>query len=89
MKNLQNKKYNLIFIILFSLLSFYLYHKSDALDNAGMAAIILNWLPLVFGLMSMILFFVIRIFSNKYAWVGTLIGVMLNVLLVYSAFTSG
>lgn len=88
MENLQNRNYNLIFILLFSAISFLVYHQSGALDNAGMAALILNWLPLIFGLFSLILFFIIRLFSKKYAWIGTLAGVILNTGLISSAFLS-
>ena len=65
MKYLTSKRQNIIVTLLFSNVCFVVYHYSGILGNAGMAAIILNWLPIIIGLMTVALYFIVRAISKK------------------------
>jgi len=72
--------------ILISIVCFVLYHKSGILDNAGMAAIFLNWLPIIIGLMTIAIYFIANAISRKHAWIVTLLGNLFNLIIVLNAF---
>lgn len=88
MKYLASKRQNLIITLLFSNVCFVVYHYSGILGNAGIAAIILNWMPIIIGLMTIALYFVVRAISEKHAWLVTVFGNLLNLTLVLNAFLS-
>ena len=86
MKYLSSKRQNIIITLLFSNVCFIVYHYSGILGNAGMAAIILNWLPIIIGLVTIALYFIISAISEKHAWMVTVFGNLLNLTLVINAF---
>ena len=86
MKYLQNKLYNVLFILVSTILCFYLYHASGVLDGIGMAAMLLNWLPLFIGLITLGFYLLTRLITEKYGWILTVLGVFINVFLVVSAY---
>ena len=86
MKYLRSKKQNLFLTVFVTIACFILYHKSGVLDNAGMAAIILNWLPILIGLITIAVYFITNVVSSKFSWIVTHLGNLMNVILVLSAF---
>jgi len=86
MEALQDRKYNVLFILLIATLSFFLYHQSGILEGAGMAAIILNWLPLLIGVGTLIFYFIATALFRRQAWIITALGCLFNIALVISAF---
>jgi hypothetical protein len=70
--------------ILISISCFAMYRISGKLDTIGMAAIILNWLPLLIGVFTLIFYFITTIFSKKHAWIVALIGNIFNLLMLVS-----
>ena len=88
MKYLASKRQNLIITLLFSNVCFVVYHYSGILGNAGIAAIILNWMPIIIGPMTIALYFVVRAISEKHAWLVSVFGNLLNLTLVLNAFLS-
>ncbi len=86
MKYLQNKLYNVLFILVSTILCLYLYHASGVLDGIGMAAMLLNWLPLFIGLITLGFYLLTRLITEKYGWILTVLGVFINVFLVVSAY---
>lgn len=88
MKYLSSNKRNVFITVFITIACFILYHKSGVLDNAGMAAIILNWLPIIIGLVTIVIYFIINVISSKYSWIVMLLGNLFNLVLVLSAFWS-
>lgn len=86
MKYLKSKKQNVIATTLVSIVCFALLHTSGALDTAGMAAIILNWLPLIIGLATIIMYLMANAITKKNAWMVTLLGNLLNLVVVIRSF---
>ncbi len=86
MKYLQNKTYNVLLIIISTAICFYLYRASGVLDRIGMAAIFLNWLPLLIGVITLGFYLLTRLITEKYGWILTLLGVFINVFLAVSAY---
>jgi len=86
MKYLASKKYNLLLTIFITILCFILFHKSGILEGAGMAALILNWIPIIIGILTFVLFLIIYTFTKKYAWIVIALGNTLNLILIIKAF---
>jgi hypothetical protein len=86
MKYLSSKRQNIIITLLFSNVCFIIYHYSGILGNEGLAAIILNWLPIIIGLLTIAFYFVVHKVSEKHAWIVTVFGNLLNLTLVINAF---
>jgi len=86
MKYLTSKKQNIVVTIVLSIICFALLHSSGSLDNAGMAAIFLNWLPIIIGLMTIVVYFIASVISDKYAWIVTVVGNVFNLIIVLRAF---
>jgi len=82
MKILKNKNINLIITIIVSILCFGILHKSNALENVGMAAIFLNWLPLIIGIFTIILYFITNLISEKYSWLIIILGNVFNIVIL-------
>ena len=72
---LNTKKYNYITIIIVGLLTTVLAFNLDY-TGAGMATIIIVWLPLVFSVITLLLYYVSHFVIKKYNWVITLLGVL-------------
>ena len=70
MKYLTTKKQNVIFTVLISILCFVLFHQSGVLDGAGMAALFLNWLPLIIGLMTIVFYLIANAISETLTFSG-------------------
>ncbi len=86
MKYLQNKRYNVLFIIISTAICFYLYRASGVLDGIGISAIFLNWLPLFIGIITLGFYLLTRLITEKYGWILTVLGVFINMFLVGSAY---
>ncbi|MEM8523843.1 MAG: hypothetical protein AAGG68_04325 [Bacteroidota bacterium] len=86
MDALQNKRNNVLLILAIAVLCFFLYHQSGILEDAGMAAIILNWFPLIIGLGTLLFYFIGTALFKKYAWIITALGCLLNIMIVITAF---
>ena len=88
MESRHKISYNVLGTILISIICFYLYHQSGVMDNAGMAAIILNWIPFMVGIFTLMIYFITRAIKKEYAWIITLLGGLFNIAIVVSAFMS-
>lgn len=86
MKYLQSSLYNTLFTILVSTIAFILYHQSGALENAGMAAMLLNWLPIAIGLVTIMGYFFAKVCKASWSWKISILGAFFNILLVISAY---
>lgn len=88
MKYFSSKKQNLFITILISFVCLVIFHKSGVLDKAGMAAIVLNWLPIIIGFITIVIYFIANAVSRKYAWIVTVLGNVFNILITLKAFWS-
>jgi len=86
MKYYHNTIINLIFTIVVSILCFVLFHKSGILNDAGMAAIFMNWLPLIIGIFTIVVYLLMNLLTKKYSWIVTMVGNLINLVLLVSAF---
>ena len=89
MDYLKTTKSNILVSVIVAIICFIGLHQTDALKDAGMAAIILNWFPFIIGLFSIIIYLIFNFFTKKYAWIITVLGSLLNIVAVLSsAFNS-
>jgi len=77
---------NVLVIFLFSLVLWGIYINAKTLENTGMAAIILLWIPLVIGLFTLVLYLLSRLVTKKRNWWITVFGMGLNLIYVISIF---
>lgn len=84
--NLDQPKKNVLAIILSAIILWGIYLNSPALENAGMAAIFLNWLPLIIGIATLLLYGLSRFITKKRNWILTALGIGFNLLYVIVAF---
>lgn len=76
MKNkLNDPKFNIILIFIFEIIGCTISFSADY-SGAGMAAIVIKWIPALIGLASIIIYFVSTLFAKKYNWVITFIGII-------------
>lgn len=78
---LHHVKFNAIAIILVEFITCAITLSVDY-TGAGMSAIIIKWAPALIGLCTLFLYFLSRVFTNKFNWVISLIGIA---LMIYSA----
>ncbi len=86
MKYLYSDTYNTIATVLISLLCYFLYLQTGVLDDMGMAAKILKWLPIAIGAVTLLTYFFTRLCNVNWGWKMTVLGALVNILLVLSAF---
>ncbi len=88
MKKIESIKWNLLFTSVLALVCFLVLIYSPALEDAGMASIIVMWIPFLIGIVTIVFYFLIRLVSTKYAWVATFLGGLLNILLIVQSIFS-
>ena len=85
MKYLYSDTYNTIATVLISLLCYFLYLQSGVLDDMGIADKILKWLPMAIGAVTLMAYFFTRLCNVNWGWKMTVLGTLVNILLVLSA----
>lgn len=85
MELLKSKKINILGTMAVSLVCFFLLHQSGALEGAGMAALFLNWLPLIIGAGTLICYLIWNAIAPKYSWIAALLGNAFNILILIRA----
>lgn len=87
-KYLYSDTYNTIVTVFISSLCYFLYLQSGVLTDLGMAANILKWLPIAIGVVTLMTYFFTRLCSVNWGWKMTVLGNLINILLVITAFLS-
>ena len=85
---LKNNTVNILFTVVISIICFIALHSSNALENAGMAAIILNWVPFIIGFCTLVVYLLCRLITKKYAWIVTILGNLMNISILLSSIFS-
>ena len=85
-KYIYNDVYNTLVTVTISVLCFFLYLQSGVLENIGLAAKILKWLPIAIGLLTLMTYFFTRLCSVNWGWKMTVLGSLINILLILTAF---
>lgn len=79
MDKIRNVKTNWITIVVVAIVCFFVLINSSALDNSGLAAVAIMWQPIMIGIITLIIYFIAKLFSKKYAWMVTLFGLIVNI----------
>ena len=77
---------NLLFNALVAVGAFVWFIATDALTALGLAGVATLWQPILIGIATAIVFFFVQMFTRKFAWIVTLLGVGLNVYLTLGWF---
>ena len=85
-KYIYNDVYNTLVTVIISLLCFLLFLQSSVLDDMGMAAKILKWLPVAIGVVTLMTYFFTKLCNVNWGWKMTVLGSLINILLVSTAF---
>lgn len=72
-------------VIVFALYTI-LYTYSDVVQDAGMAAIILMWIPAGIGLFTLVVYLVSKMFFKKNNWIISLIGILIGLIVTIAAY---
>ena len=88
MDKLNSPFWNVLAIIIITGICFFFYIKAPILENAGMAAIFLNWVPILLGIFTIIIYFLSRIFTKNKNWIISLLGILAVVFFTLSALLS-
>jgi len=76
MKNkLADPKFNIILIFIFEIIGCAITFSVDY-SGGGMAAVITKWVPAFIGLGTIIIYFGSLMFTKKYNWIITLVGIV-------------
>jgi len=54
-------------------------------DNVGMAALFLNWIPILIGIVTIIFYLISRLMTKNRNWIVTVLGMGLNLIFVLMA----
>jgi len=76
LKLFNNPKNNIIAIIAIEIIALAITFTADY-SGAGMAAIIIKWIPAIIGIITLLFYFISRLITKKYNWVISIIGVIL------------
>jgi len=83
---LDQPKLNFLAIAISSIAMWGIYINADVLKDAGMAAIILNWVPLIMGVVTMIIYGLSRFITKKRNWIISALGIGFTLIYVVMAF---
>jgi len=76
MKNkLNNVKLNILLIFIFEIIGCAIAFSANY-SGAGMAAIIIKWIPAIIGLGTIVIYLISRLITKKYNWIITIIGII-------------
>ena len=87
LKVLNNPNYNIVAVIIAEIIGCAIAFSADY-SGAGMAAIILKWIPAIIGIATLFIYFISRLFTKKYNWVISIIGIIIILVAAYSLYTS-
>ena len=79
MKHIYDQpKWNVLASIIIAIVSFVILYNSKSMETAGMAFIVLIWIPFVIGAIAIIVYFLSRLVGHQFNWVITFLGAILN-----------
>ena len=84
-KHLNNPKNNIIVVIIVEIITLSISFTADY-SGVGMTAIILKWIPAIIGVLTLLLYFVSRIFTKKYNWIISIIGIFFMFIAAYNLY---
>ena len=84
-KLLNTPKNNIISIIIIEIITLSISFTVDY-SGTGMAAIILKWVPALIGITTLLLYFISRLFTKKYNWIISLIGILSMFIATYNLY---
>ncbi len=70
----NNPKNNIIAVIIFEIITLAITFTADY-SGAGMAKVIIKWIPALIGVSTLIIYFVSRLFTKKYNWIISVVGI--------------
>jgi len=83
----NNPKHNIIAIIIVEIITLSITFTID-FSGAGMVAIILKWIPALIGITTLLLYFVSRLFTKKYNWIISIIGIIYMFIAAYNLYVT-
>jgi len=72
--NLDKPLYNIAGITILTIIAYCVNANADYMDNAGMAAIVMVWLPVVIGAFFIGAYLLSRLFTKEKNWYITIVG---------------
>lgn len=76
---LNDPKFNIIAIIVVEVIACSITFTADY-TGAGMASIILKWVPAIIGIATLLIYMVSRFLTKKYNWVISFIGIFFMIM---------
>lgn len=84
-EKLDNSKFNIIAIFIFETIGCAISFSADY-SGAGMAAILIKWIPAFIGLLTIIIYVISKLITKKYNWIITIFGIILIVTSAISIY---
>lgn len=85
-KYIYNDVYNTLVTVIISVLCFFLFLQSSVLNDLGMVAMVLKWLPVAIGVVTLMAYLFTRLCNVNWGWKMTVLGAVINILLVLTAY---
>lgn len=82
-KHFNNPKNNIIAIIIVEIITLSISFTADY-SNAGLIAAFLKWIPALIGVTTLLIYFVSRLFTKKYNWIISIIGIIAMFIAAYN-----
>lgn len=83
LSHLNNPKNNIIAIIVVEIITLSISFTADYSGDRIMS-IILKWIPAIIGIATLILYFASLLFTKKYNWIISIIGVIVMFIAAYN-----
>ena len=86
---LSTAKPNVLIILGVGILAQIIYLQAPFLETAGMAALVVSWLPLAGAVVSLISYFIARAIAPSVAHYVTFLSIAMQLFLLYQGFFIG
>lgn len=87
-KLLDNPKNNIIAIIIVEIITLSITFTADYSGAGDLASIVLKWVPALIGITTLLLYFVSRLFTKKYNWCISLLGIITMFFVAFNLYST-
>jgi len=88
LKLLNNPKNNIIAIIIVEIITLSISFTVNYSGADALVAVVLKWVPALIGVTTLLLYFVSRLFTKKYNWIISIIGIIIMFIAAYTLFNT-
>ena len=84
--NFLNKTKNNVWIIIIGTVLSWIIAMSADLSNVGLGGLAHLFFPIIIGIVTLLIYLILRIFTKKIIWVITILGTIYNLILAFQLY---